>query len=112
MTPSIRRWLPVVAVGVLFSLAFVQNAFSQDSPDAAKSKDDAAAQEKSIREQDIYIPYDKLRQVFEKHGRGVFLPYDKFQELWKAAQDKTQPAAEVKPRALPLPGAAAGGPPA
>ena len=62
-----------------------------------KGKDEAAEQEKSIREQDIYIPYDKLRQVFEKHGRGVFLPYDKFQELWKAAQDKTQPAAEVKP---------------
>ncbi len=53
--------------------------------------------EKSIREQDIYIPYEKLRQVFEKHGRGVFLPYEKFQELWQAAQEKTQPAAQPKP---------------
>ena len=50
-----------------------------------------------ILEQDIYIPYEKLRQVFEKHGRGVFLPYEKFQELWQAAQDKTRPAAEAKP---------------
>ena len=72
-----------------------KNIFGRIRP--GKAKEDAAAQEKSIREQDIYIPYDKLRQVFEKHGRGVFLPYDKFQELWKAAQDKTQPAAEIKP---------------
>lgn len=53
--------------------------------------------ERSILEQDIYIPYEKLRQVFEKHGRGVFLPYEKFQELWQAAQEKTRPAAEPKP---------------
>jgi hypothetical protein len=39
-----------------------------------------------IHEQTIYIPYDKLRQVFEQEGRGVFLPYGKFQELWRAAQ--------------------------
>ncbi len=99
MTPLIRSWLPIVAAGVLFSLTFAGKTFSQDSTDAAKNKDkdDAAAEEKSIREQDIYIPYDKLRQVFEKHGRGVFLPYDKFQELWKAAQGKIQPSAEIKP---------------
>jgi hypothetical protein len=53
--------------------------------------------DKSLREQDIYIPYEKLRQVFEKHGRGVFLPYEKFEELWQAAQDKTRPAAEPRP---------------
>ncbi len=51
----------------------------------------------SLREQDIYIPYDKLRSVFEKHGRGVYLPYEKFDELWKAAQDKTRPAAAPRP---------------
>ena len=53
--------------------------------------------DKSLREQDIYIPYEKLRQVFEKHGRGVFLPYEKFEELWRAAQDKTRPAGEPRP---------------
>ena len=37
-------------------------------------------------EQTIYIPYDKLRDVFEKEGRGVFLPYDQFQKLWQEAQ--------------------------
>ena len=27
----------------------------------------------------------------------MFLPYEKFQELWKAAREKTRPAAEAKP---------------
>jgi hypothetical protein len=72
------------------------SVFAQDPGDSNPGKEDSA-REKSIREQDIYIPYDKLRQVFEKHGRGVFLPYDKFQELWKAAQDKNPPTTTVKP---------------
>ena len=55
--------------------------------------------DRSIHEQDIYIPYTKLREVFEKQGRGVFLPYEQFQELWRAAREKTQPAAESKPPA-------------
>ena len=50
-----------------------------------------------IREQSIYIPYEKLRTVFEKEGRGVFLPYDKFRELWDAARDKTRPPVPQKP---------------
>ena len=44
----------------------------------------------SIREQTIYIPYSKLKKVFEQQGRGVFVPYEKFQELWRQAQ-KNQP---------------------
>lgn len=39
-----------------------------------------------IREQSIYIPYEKLQETFEKEGRGVFVPYERFQELWKAAR--------------------------
>src|SRR6185437_1518154 len=46
-----------------------------------------------FREETIYIPYTKLREVFETEGRGVFLPYDKFQELWRAAREReAQPA--------------------
>jgi hypothetical protein len=40
----------------------------------------------SLNEQTIYIPYEKLREVFERDGRGVFLPYDKFQQLWSEAR--------------------------
>jgi hypothetical protein len=59
--------------------------------------EEPAKADRSLREQQIYIPYEKLRGVFEKHGRGVFLPYEKFDELWKAAQDKTRPAAAPLP---------------
>ncbi|KPK46787.1 MAG: hypothetical protein AMK72_09275 [Planctomycetes bacterium SM23_25] len=63
------------------------------APEAPPSAQEA----KTVREQSIYIPYEKLREVFEKQGRGVFLPYEKFQELWKAARDKTAPPPEAKP---------------
>lgn len=50
-----------------------------------------------LREQTIYIPYSKLRGVFEKEGRGVFLPYDKFQELWRQAREGSAAKPEQKP---------------
>ena len=104
--------LPTVALLGLLLAWPADSVLAQDTPtvpavaaEPAPAADAPAAEvensgddtEKSIREQDIYIPYEKLRQVFEKHGRGVFLPYEKFQELWQAAQDKTRPAAEPKP---------------
>jgi hypothetical protein len=64
---------------------------------AQERANDEKKTDRKILEQDIYIPYEKLRQVFEKQGRGVFLPYEKFQELWQAAQEKNRPAADVKP---------------
>ena len=33
-------------------------------------------------EQTIYVPFDKLEQVFENQERGVFLPYREFLEMW------------------------------
>jgi len=57
----------------------------------------APAEPPPVREESIYIPYTKLREVFEKEGRGVFLPYEKFMDLWRAAREKTAPAVEPKP---------------
>ena len=68
-----------------------------DKADAAADKEKDKHEEKVLREQSIYIPYEKLRKVFEKEGRGVFLPYQEFQELWQAARDKTAPRAESLP---------------
>ena len=59
--------------------------------DPADPKDPSDEAATPLREQTIYVPYDKLRETFEKTGRGVFIPYDRFQELWQAArlqQDK------------------------
>lgn len=90
-----RRWLLSVAalLGLALGSSGAVGLAAQESSDREKEAKAAPP----IHEQDIYIPYEKLRQVFEKHGRGVFLPYDKFQELWQAAQDKTRPAADAKP---------------
>lgn len=66
-------------------------------PEAPKPSDTKPAAETPLREQTIYIPYTKLREIFETEKRGVFLPYDKFQELWKAAREKQAVPADVKP---------------
>ena len=66
------------------------------SADAAGKAVAGEEKEKSLREQTIYIPYEKLRKVFEKEGRGVFLPYEKFRELWQAAQEKKAAAPDQK----------------
>jgi hypothetical protein len=91
-----RRFLFSLLAAI--GLAVIGRAYAAEPaatpPDADKP---AAAADRSIREQSIYIPYQKLREVFEKHGRGVFLPYEKFDELWRAAQEKTRPAAEPRP---------------
>ena len=34
------------------------------------------------KEQTVYVPFNKLEEVFEDKGRGVFLPYREFLEMW------------------------------
>ena len=51
----------------------------------------------AINERTIYVPYDKLREVFERDGRGVFLPYDQFQQLWNAARANSAAQPELGP---------------
>lgn len=59
--------------------------------DEAETDGEAAADqtETPLREQTIYIPYSKIRGIFEKEGRGVFIPYEQFQSLWKRAREAT-----------------------
>lgn len=52
-----------------------------------------------LRERTVYVPYEKLRETFEKEGRGVFLPYEEFVKLWNAAQPKKPPKEDPKPPA-------------
>ncbi len=58
-----------------------------------------AEESDGLREKTIYVPYDKLNDVFEKEGRGIFLPYKDFLELWKKAQKKKP----VPPKDVPPP---------
>ncbi|MBL8829153.1 MAG: hypothetical protein JNM18_19375 [Planctomycetaceae bacterium] len=83
------RSLVRATILVLFLLL---HSVSFSTAQEAKPTDDSA-----LREQTVYIPYTKLRDVFEKEGRGVFLPYDKFRELWKAAHENRPQPADDKP---------------
>jgi hypothetical protein len=105
MAATFRSWVPLVVLAAMLwgvRATAAEPAEQEKSlpeakavPVAPDAKPDAA--ERTLREQDIYIPYEKLRQVFEKHGRGVFLPYEAFEGLWQAAREKTRPAAEPRP---------------
>jgi len=34
----------------------------------------------------VYVPYEKLKGVFDSEKQGVFLPYAQFERLWRAAR--------------------------
>ena len=48
----------------------------------------------------VYLPYDKLEQIFEKEGQGVFLPYREFIDMW----NKVNMAEVVKKSEPPVDG--------
>ncbi|MBN1908403.1 MAG: hypothetical protein JW818_01575, partial [Pirellulales bacterium] len=99
MTSLIRhKWFFGFACGVaMLATAALGQAPVGGNGDSGGNGPDKKKESRIIREQSIYIPYEKLRKVFEKQGRGVFLPYEQFQELWKAAREKTKPEGEAKP---------------
>jgi hypothetical protein len=95
-----RSWLNPRLVLLLVVLAApLARGQETPKPPVPTPEQIAAAEGKqpSLREQTIYIPYAKLRAIFEKDGRGVFVPYDKFQELWKAAREATRKLEDYKP---------------
>ena len=86
--------------GAWLVIALVTGAIRLVAQEPAKPGDaplSDASSPSPPREQTIYVPYDKLRDTFEKQGRGVFIPYERFQELWKAARKHERPVTDVKP---------------
>ncbi len=47
-------------------------------------------------DREIYVPFQDLKKVFEKEGRGVFVPYEEFMKLWRANLDR-RPVPEKPP---------------
>ena len=87
-----QRWgMVFIALGLCSCLSF---AIAQETP----APPEKPAETPAPRETSIYIPYTKLRALFEKDGRGVFIPYEKFQELLKAAQAAAAKLPEIKPQ--------------
>ncbi len=80
-----QHGLAVLLSLVLTAPSRAQNELGDAAPDVESQNS-----KPNEREQTIYIPYSKLREVFEKEGRGVFLPYEQFQELWKEAREHRQ----------------------
>ena len=82
--PTLSRLAITAALfSVFFAAQLVDPGSSCSALIVAQAPDDS---EDSLNEQTIYVPYEKLRDVFERDGRGVFLPYDKFQKLWEEAR--------------------------
>ena len=86
-------WWPGLSGALVLLVAL--GAAAQEPPKPADAP--MADAEKPAKELTIYIPYTKLRQIFEKEGRGVFVPYDEFQRLWKAAAVAARKLDEIKP---------------
>ncbi|NIN00003.1 MAG: hypothetical protein GTO24_18600, partial [candidate division Zixibacteria bacterium] len=42
----------------------------------------------TLREQKIYVPYERLKEVLQKKEKGVFIPYSDFVKLWEEATKK------------------------
>jgi hypothetical protein len=84
--------------GLLLALCLHALSAAQPPGEVINRRQEAAGDhvELPAREQTIYIPYTKLRQIFEKEGRGVFVPYDEFQRLWKTARDAAKSTPEAK----------------
>ena len=89
--------------GLVLCYLFVHSALGQPVPQgpeqaplAVEPAEEQPASD-SLKEQVIYVPYEKLSQVFEKPARGVFLPYQQFQQLWDSARKNTSPEIELGP---------------
>lgn len=92
-------WAVGVVAGLLAVVLIATTSRAQEQAPPPEAAD--AAEPQPLREQTIYIPYQKLRGTFEADGRGVFLPYEQFQQLW----EKARAAEEKQPDAQPPVGA-------
>jgi len=87
----------MVGKGAQIGLAVVVSAVVALFPLIAVAQVPPPKDDTAVKEQTIYIPYKKLREVFEREGRVVFMPYDKFLELWRDRLEKLPTPPEVRP---------------
>ena len=78
---------------VLIVLSLITGALPAQEPAAPGAAADAKPP-MVVVEKTVYVPYSKLKDVFEKEDRGIFLPYQEFLKLWRQANPDPDP---VKP---------------
>ena len=71
-----QRWIVCGMIAFLATLGPATTNSPADTPATPPAEEPAK----------VYVPYDKLKSVFEGANQGVFLPYAEFQRLWQAAQ--------------------------
>ena len=102
MRHSRERWGVVCGlVAVLLGAGTLGYGQEEATPPVVPAGEPEVAEEDAgrlpLREQTIYVPYNRLPGVFEADGRGVFLPYEKFQDLWQRALAAEQVPPETPP---------------
>ncbi len=68
------------------------------APPTANADDGGKDIRTVVRERTVYVPYEKLEDVFESEDRGIFLPYKEFLEIWRKSLPKPpQPEPDEPP---------------
>ena len=75
--PQVLAMIRSVSLALLGLFLFSTLAWGQNDPPPMPENGEAK-KPTELREQSIYIPYSRLKGIFEKEGRGVFIPYEKF----------------------------------
>ncbi|MGD2110863.1 MAG: hypothetical protein PVI86_15905, partial [Phycisphaerae bacterium] len=95
----VSRVLATLVLAATVTVASPVRAIAQHRPgNRPDTRDDATGSTADeLKEKTIYIPYHKLRDVFEREGRGVFLPYSQFRSLWEQARHAAATPPEAEP---------------
>lgn len=83
--------------GILLLWVFlVANLLHGQEPTPSAAPVEATPTPPAEQEHIIYLPFDKLRDVFEKQDSSIVLPYDKFLDMWNRLK-QAAPAPEPLP---------------
>lgn len=76
--------MKIPCLATFLSLTLALAAIAQDpAPAATPTAPPPKEPAKTItKEQTVFVPFDKLEEVFENKDRGIFLPYREFLEMW------------------------------
>ena len=83
MTRSCGLSRSALLVFLFTSVAFPLRLAAQDTESDSSSPTAANAEAAKGWERVIYLPYQNLKDVFERHGATVFMPYLDYLKLWE-----------------------------